>query len=74
MFTKKYAEKEKQHDRVCTQLEEVRLVMDAPEAVSYTQLTLWIHVMIVCRNTLGFPIRKSPVITVHITLPTLIAD
>jgi len=26
------------------------------------------------RNTLGFPIRKSPVITVHITLPTLIAD
>ncbi len=25
-------------------------------------------------NHTGFPIRKSPVITVHITLPTLIAD
>ncbi len=37
-------------------------------------ITLCIHVMIVCRNTLGFPIRKSPAITVHITLPTLIAD
>ena len=37
-------------------------------------INLWIQLMIVCRNTLGFPIRKSPVITVHITLPTLIAD
>ena len=36
-------------------------------------INLWIQLMIVCRNTLGFPIRKSPVITVHITLPTLIA-
>ncbi len=37
-------------------------------------INLWIQLMIVCRNTLGFPIRKSPVITVHITSPTLIAD
>ncbi len=37
-------------------------------------INLSIQLMIVCRNTLGFPIRKSPVITVHITLPTLIAD
>jgi len=38
MFTKKYAEKEKQQDRVCTQLEEVRLVMDAPEGIRRTAL------------------------------------
>jgi hypothetical protein len=35
---------------------------------------LCIHLTIVQRVALGFPIRKSSVITLHISLPTLIAD
>ncbi len=37
-------------------------------------VNLWIQLTIVQRIALGFPIRTSPVITVHITLPTLFAD
>ena len=37
-------------------------------------INLWIQLMIVCETHWVSPIRKSPVITVHITLPTLIAD
>ena len=35
---------------------------------------LCIHLTIVQRIALGFPIRTSSAITVHITLPTLFAD
>eukprot|EP01113_Clastostelium_recurvatum_P024429 TRINITY_DN2918_c0_g1_i2.p1 TRINITY_DN2918_c0_g1~~TRINITY_DN2918_c0_g1_i2.p1 ORF type:complete len:351 (-),score=40.76 TRINITY_DN2918_c0_g1_i2:29-1051(-) len=37
-------------------------------------VNLCIQLTIVQRIALGFPIRTSPVITVHITLPTLFAD
>lgn len=36
MFTKKCGEKERQRDRACTLLEDVRLVMDAPEGFRRT--------------------------------------
>ncbi len=36
MFTKKCGEKERQRDRACTLLEDVRLVMDAPEGLRRT--------------------------------------
>lgn len=38
MFTKKHGEKEKQRDRACTLLEEVRLVRNAPEGLRRTAL------------------------------------
>ena len=37
-------------------------------------VNLCIQLTIVQRIALGFPIRTSPAITVHITLPTLFAD